>query len=134
MWCILSNYRDFLSVLLYAMKINGKLLNPSDLPELPARSLTGIPDISAPNGKPYELSTTSFTTLRRYTAAMSVYMSSWVSRLDVSTILTTIQESMRESNSDYADIELHMATQEYILYSGYVNFEKMKKLFPGHRP
>ena len=124
MWCILSNYRDFLSVLLYAMKINGKLLNPSDLPELPASSLTGIPDISAPNGKPYELSTTSFTTLRRYKAAMSVYMSSWVSRLDVSTILTTIQESMREFNSDYADIELQMGTQEYILYSGYVNFEK----------
>ena len=134
MWCILSNYRDFLSVLLYAMKINGKLLNPSDLPELPASSLTGIPDISAPNGKPYELSTTSFTTLRRHKAAMSVYMSSWVSRLDVSTILTTIQESMRGSNSDYADIELQMGTQEYILYSGYVNCEKITKLIPGHRP
>ena len=122
----LSIFRDFLSVLLYALKINGKLLNPSDLPELPISSLTAVTNIAAPNGKPYELSTVSFTSLRRYKAAMSIYLSSWISRLDVSTILSAIQESMRESNPDYANIELQMGTQEYIFYSGYVHFEKSK--------
>ena len=116
-----------MSVLLYALKINGKLLNPSDLPELPISSLTTITNIAAPNGKPYELSTASFVSLRRYKAAMSIYLSSWISRMDVSTILTAVQESMRVSNPEYANIELQIGTQEYIFYSGYVHFEKNKK-------
>ena len=116
-----------MSVLLCALRINGKLLNPSDLPELPISSVSAITNIAAPNGKPYELSTALFTSLRRYKAAMSIYLSSWISRLDVSTILTAIQESMRGSNPDYANIELQMATQEYTFYSGYVHFEKNKK-------
>lgn len=107
-------------MLLYVVTEGGKLLNPSDLPELPASSLEAVAEITAPDGRPYQLAAASFTSLRRYKAAMYVYLSPWVSRPDTTAVLDAIQEALKTSHSDYSDIVLERGTQETVWHNGYV--------------
>lgn len=108
-------FSDFLSVLLYLAKINGKILNPADLPELPSSRLSQISTLTNPSGITYQMATVAFDTLRRYKESMSVYLSSWVNRLDAPKMLLAIQDTIRESSAEFANVRIEKATQEVLL-------------------
>ncbi len=108
-------FSDFLSVLLYLAKINGKILNPADLPELPSSRLSQISTLTNPSGITYQMATVAFDTLRRYKESMSVYLSSWVNRLDAPNMLLAIQDTIRESSAEFANVRIEKATQEVLL-------------------
>ena len=121
-----SIFSDFLSVLLYLAKINGKILNPADLPELPSSKLSQIASLKSPAGIIYQMATVAFDTLRRYKESMSVYLSGWVNRLDAANMLLAIQDTIRDSNTEYANIRIEKATQEVLLKNRYAQPEYAK--------
>lgn len=82
--------------IMYSASLNGEVLDPLELPEInTATVFAAITNMNGAGIFRYVISTAPLSSLRRFKAAMSVYLNKWVIRSDKTRMMQAVQNELR---------------------------------------